>query len=153
MRCFAQFDLSGQHAALVARAEALVPSFAARAARYDAENIPQKEDFDDLRKAGLLPATVLEKFGGLGLGYTDSRDPLPLWLITKTLARADLALARNWENHVNMVETLCVIGNEEQQEGVRQNLARGQAGPQDLVPLNDLVDAALEQIWVDRTAL
>ena len=45
------------------------------------------------------PPAVPRTHGGLGLGpdvglYT-------LWMMTKELARADMALARCWEGHVN----------------------------------------------------
>jgi alkylation response protein AidB-like acyl-CoA dehydrogenase len=108
------FHLPPEQQQWLESAERLAPVFAERARRYDDENAPQAEDFADLHAAGLLAATVPKAYGGLGLGYTDTHDPLPLWLITKTLARADLALARNWENHVNTVETLCVVGTDEQ---------------------------------------
>ncbi len=110
------FGLSSEHQKLLDSARELAPVFAERARRYDNENIPQREDFDDLHRAGLLKVTVPKKYGGHGLGYTDTHDPLPLWLITKTLAGADLALARNWENHVNTIDTLTVCGTEEQSE-------------------------------------
>jgi alkylation response protein AidB-like acyl-CoA dehydrogenase len=51
----------------VARAEVLAQHFAQRLARYDAAASFPRENFDELREAGLLAMTVPERYGGLGL--------------------------------------------------------------------------------------
>src|SRR5690242_14284512 len=99
-------DLNAQQKSLVSRARELADqSFAPRAARYDETMTFPREDFDDLFRAGLLGAAVPREYGGLGLG-PHRREALPLWLITKELARVDLSLARCWESHVNALVML-----------------------------------------------
>ena len=51
---------------LIAIAESLGPAFAARAEKYDREASFPFENYDDLRKAGLLGLCVPESFGGRG---------------------------------------------------------------------------------------
>ena len=60
------FALSRKQQDLIARAEALGPGFAARAARYDREAGFPFENYAELKDAGLLGLCVPEKFGGLG---------------------------------------------------------------------------------------
>src|ERR1700678_746964 len=73
--------------------------FADRADRYDREASFPAEDFADLFRAGLLGAAVPRSHGGHGLG--PDANLFTLWMITKVLAKADMALARCWEGHVN----------------------------------------------------
>jgi alkylation response protein AidB-like acyl-CoA dehydrogenase len=100
---------------LVGRAAGLAcGSFAARAARYDREASFPAEDFADLFRAGLHGAAVPRSHGGHGLGpdaglYT-------LWMITKELAKADMALARCWEGHVNSQVLLTALGDARQKD-------------------------------------
>jgi alkylation response protein AidB-like acyl-CoA dehydrogenase len=87
-------------------------AFAARAHTYDLKASFPTEDFGDLFEAGLLAAGVPRSHGGLGLGpnvglYT-------LWMMTKELAKADMALARCWEGHVNSQMLLSAMGDERQ---------------------------------------
>ena len=93
-------DSNGAHGDLVGRVASLARErFAARAEGYDREASFPAEDFADLFRAGLHAVAVPRSHGGHGLGpdaglYT-------LWMATKELARADMALARCWEGHVN----------------------------------------------------
>lgn len=97
---------------------------APRAAEYDRTAAFPKDDFNDLFRAGLLAAVVPPEFGGLGLGPYHG-NVLTLWLVTKEIAKADLALARCWEGHVNSLVLLDGIANQEQKQrwftGVVQN--------------------------------
>jgi alkylation response protein AidB-like acyl-CoA dehydrogenase len=87
-------------------------TFAARADRYDRDASFPVEDFADLFRAGLHAAATPQSHGGQGLGpgaglYT-------LWMMTKELAKADMALARCWEGHVNSQMLLSALGDEGQ---------------------------------------
>lgn len=87
--------------------------FAVRADDYDRRAAYPVEDFEDLFAAGLhAPALPVDE-GGLGLGPVRG-DAFTLWMITKELARANLALARCWEAHVNAMVLLDAMATAEQ---------------------------------------
>jgi alkylation response protein AidB-like acyl-CoA dehydrogenase len=99
---------------LLARVRDLAYSkLAPRAPEYDRAACFPKEDFKDLFNANLLAVVVPEEYGGLGLGPYRG-NVLTLWLITKEIAKANLALARCWEGHVNSLVLLDGIADEEQ---------------------------------------
>src|SRR5947209_17421045 len=100
---------------LVGRAAGLASGkFAARANRYDQEASFPAEDFADLFRAGLQGAAVPRSHGGQGLGPDSGL--FTLWMITKELAKADMALARCWEGHVNSQMLLAALGDARQQD-------------------------------------
>ena len=100
---------------LVGRAAGLACGrFAARADRYDREASFPAEDFADLFRAGLLGAAVPRSHGGHGLG--PDAGLFTLWMITKELAKADMALARCWEGHVNSQMLLTALGDARQKD-------------------------------------
>jgi alkylation response protein AidB-like acyl-CoA dehydrogenase len=87
-------------------------TFSARAERHDRDASFPVEDFADLFRVGLHAAAVPRSHGGHGLGpdiglYT-------LWMMTKELAKADMALARCWEGHVNSQMLLNALGDDRQ---------------------------------------
>src|SRR5215470_8964755 len=88
---------------------------APRAAAYDRDTDYPVEDFKDLFQAGLLKAVIPFEYGGWGLGPYRG-NILTLWLMTKEIARADLALARCWEGHVNSLVLIDGLGTEQQKE-------------------------------------
>jgi alkylation response protein AidB-like acyl-CoA dehydrogenase len=89
------------HADLIARARDLAQhNFAARVPAYDREAAFPAEDFDDLRRAGLLTTAIPSEYGGAGIG-PNRGNVLTLWMMTKEIAKADLSLARCWEGHCN----------------------------------------------------
>jgi alkylation response protein AidB-like acyl-CoA dehydrogenase len=107
-------ELSTEQQDLIARVRSLACSrLAPRAAEYDRAACFPKEDFKDLFEAGLLAAVVPAEYGGLGLGPYHG-NVLTLWLVTKEIAKADLALARCWEGHVNSLVLLDGIASNEQ---------------------------------------
>jgi len=110
LRTAIDFELPAEVQKLADTAWELAPQFRERAREYDKGIRSQKEDFADLAKAGLLSITVPRSMGGHGLGASDSKNPLGMWAITKALAYADLCLARNWENHVNTIDTMTFSG-------------------------------------------
>jgi alkylation response protein AidB-like acyl-CoA dehydrogenase len=99
-----------QHAERLAR-----ECFAPRASEYDRTVSFPREDFDELRAAGLLRTTVPVTHGGYGLGMTGG-DPLSQWRITSAVARGDLSLARCYEGHVNCVDYIAGMGTPAQVE-------------------------------------
>src|SRR6516165_11655957 len=100
---------------LVGRAAELARgSFAARADRYDREASFPAEDFADLFRVGLLAAAVPRSHGGHGL--SPDAGLFTLWMITKELAKADMALARCWEGHVNSQMLLAALGDARQKD-------------------------------------
>ena len=88
---------------------------APRAAAYDRETDYPVENFKDLFQAGLLKAVIPFEYGGWGLGPYRG-NILTLWLMTKEIAKADLALARCWEGHVNSLVLIDGLGTEQQKE-------------------------------------
>jgi alkylation response protein AidB-like acyl-CoA dehydrogenase len=108
----ASVDANGE---LVGRAALLAcDKFAARADRYDREASFPAEDFADLFAAGLHGAAVPRSYGGHGLGLDAGL--FTLWMITKEFAKADMALARCWEGHVNSQMLLAALGDAGQQD-------------------------------------
>ena len=87
--------------------------FATRAAHYDRTATFPLEDFDDLFAAGLNAPTIPREHGGLGLGPYRG-DVFTLWMMTKEIAKADLALARCWEGHANSLVLLDGLATEAQ---------------------------------------
>jgi alkylation response protein AidB-like acyl-CoA dehydrogenase len=89
-------------------------TFAARAERYDRDASFPTEDFADLFRAGLHAPAIPRSHGGHGL------DPgaglYTLWMMTKELAKADMALARCWEGHVNSQTLLHGLGDDRQKD-------------------------------------
>jgi alkylation response protein AidB-like acyl-CoA dehydrogenase len=107
-------DLSLEERELVGRAMELARgSFAARADLYDRTAAFPAEDFQDLYRAGLNAPAVPRSHGGCGLG--PDHGLLALWWMTRELARADMALARCWEGHVNAQLLLAAMADERQQ--------------------------------------
>ena len=93
-----------------AKLDQLLPRFRERAAEYEALTRFPAEDFADLRDAGLFGLYAPIEAGGMGL----SRKPWAAWLAFKKLGSADLGLARAFEAHANMLETIDYVGSPEQ---------------------------------------
>ena len=89
--------------------------FAGRAAQYDETASFPEEDFKDLFDANLMAPTVSGEYGGLGLGHHDGHIG-SLWMMTKEIAKANMALARCWEGHANSMVLLNYIANPEQKK-------------------------------------
>jgi alkylation response protein AidB-like acyl-CoA dehydrogenase len=87
-------------------------TFAARADRHDRDASFPADDFTDLFRAGLHAPAAPRSHGGLGLGPEVGL--FTLWMMTKELAKADMALARCWEGHVNSQVLLNALGDEDQ---------------------------------------
>ena len=101
-------DLIGRVASLAREA------FAARADRHDRDASFPGEDFADLFRAGLNAVAVPRMHGGHGLGPDEGL--YTLWMMTKELAKVDMALARCWEGHVNSQMLLNALGDDRQKK-------------------------------------
>lgn len=107
-------DLISEQKTLVDRVATLARTrLAPRAAEYDRTAAFPGEDFADLFREGLHAPTVPREHGGLGLGPVQ-RNAFPLWMMTKEIAKADLALARCWEGNANSLMLLDALASEEQ---------------------------------------
>jgi alkylation response protein AidB-like acyl-CoA dehydrogenase len=89
-------------------------TFAARAERYDRDASFPAEDFADLFQAGLHAPAIPRSHGGHGL--SPGAGLYTLWMMTKELAKADMALARCWEGHVNSQMLLHDLGDDRQKD-------------------------------------
>jgi alkylation response protein AidB-like acyl-CoA dehydrogenase len=108
--------LSLDSLALVDKAEKIAAQVVAPCAeKWDRDNRFPDELFAALREAGLNATCVPRELGGLGIG-PDTDDPLPVWLITKTLAAADSASCHCQQVHTNMTHTVALLGTAEQKE-------------------------------------
>lgn len=108
--------LGGHERALVERMHTLARErFAPRADDYDRRAAFPYEDFVDLVHAGLHAPALPVEAGGLGLG-PHRGDAYTLWMLTREVARADLALARCWEGHLNAQVLLDAMARGEQRE-------------------------------------
>ena len=109
-------ELNPEHQQLLEKTRVLARErLAPRAALYDRGAEYPVEDFNDLFQAGLLSAVLPVEYGGMGLGPYRG-NILTLWLMTKEIAKADLALARCWEGHVNSLVLIDGLGTEQQKE-------------------------------------
>ena len=82
---------------------------------YDRSGAFPKASFDALFGAGVLGATVPVEAGGLGFGHHRG-NTLPLWMMTKLIAKADLSLARCWEGHTNSLVLIDALGTPQQKQ-------------------------------------
>ena len=89
--------------------------FSQRAADYDKKKSFPFEDFKDLFEAGLLGTLISKDYGGSGLGHHRG-DILTHWMLTKEIAKANMALARCWEGHANAQLLLDNIATPSQKE-------------------------------------
>ena len=84
--------------------------FAGRASQYDIESKFPKENYDDLREAGLLAMTVPTKYGGLGV------DPLTYALCVLEIAKGCSATALTFNMHSTVLGLIGSMGTEEQKQ-------------------------------------
>lgn len=87
----------------VAIARELAPAMAARAAAYDRDGAFPREDFDDIRAAGLLGLMVPEALGGMGATFGDY---LP---VARELARGNGATALIFNMHASVTGALAGV--------------------------------------------
>ena len=84
-------------------------SFAGRAASYDAESAFPKENYADLREAGLLSLTVPREYGGLGV------DPATYVRCLLEMAKGCPSTALTFNMHANVLSGFInVLATEEQ---------------------------------------
>ncbi len=106
------FALTPEQEALLERAREASREFAARARRYDAAAAFPRENFEDLRRAGLLSMTVPREYGGHGLWQ--GRSFLGYYLVLEAIARACSSTAQLLQVHSHAVGLIAGLGSEEQ---------------------------------------
>lgn len=107
-------DVSADQAALLECVATLAKGpLAERAESCDRDALFPAESFADLAQAGVLKAAVPRDWGGHGLG-PGRQTALILWMLTKSIASADLSLARCWEGHCNAMCLLAGVANDGQ---------------------------------------
>jgi alkylation response protein AidB-like acyl-CoA dehydrogenase len=86
------FETNGSQKDFLEAAKNLSASFATRAANYDHQARFPFENFNEIKKAGLLDATIPESYGGKGFGLYD------FILLQETIAQGDgpTALSLGW---------------------------------------------------------
>lgn len=108
---------------LFERIGALVPELQEEAARLDQEAAFPFESMAKLRVAGLLMATLPAELGGSGLhGAAGARD---LFRLLHLLGKANLAIGRVFEAHVNAIELVRRYGTLDQMRAVAQAAQMG----------------------------
>jgi alkylation response protein AidB-like acyl-CoA dehydrogenase len=88
------YDLTAEQKQLVAIINEIGPNMAARAAKHDADATFPFEDYDDMRRAGVLGLCVPKAYGGLGADYTT------YCLVSAELGRYSGATALTFNMHV-----------------------------------------------------
>lgn len=116
---------SHRAAALLAKVEALLPDMLTHAPALDANSAFPTEDIASLREAGLLAAPVPERLGGLGAGTEPGGAKLALSLL-RQLGRGNLAIARLFEAHLNVLRLVFQSGTPEQCTMVAGDALAGQ---------------------------
>jgi alkylation response protein AidB-like acyl-CoA dehydrogenase len=95
---------------LLARVEALLPTFAERAPAYDRSGEFPHANFADLHAAGLLGINIPRRYGGLGADF------LTFVLVVERLAQACASTAMAFVMHAAATGTLASDASAEQQE-------------------------------------
>ncbi len=85
----------------------------ANAAVIDFPNTLPVQEFDCIRKAGLLTVPLRQEFGGAGLGITAEATHLLLRLL-KRIGWGNLAVGRIYEGHINGLQLVQTFGTPEQ---------------------------------------
>jgi alkylation response protein AidB-like acyl-CoA dehydrogenase len=99
----------------VARAEQLAEVFARRLPEYDAAASFPRENFDDLREAGLHAMTVPVEYGGLGFWQPGGRFGT-YYRVLETLARADSSTAQLLQVHCHATGMIAGLGTPAQRD-------------------------------------
>src|SRR5687767_12143640 len=100
---------------VVERAATLAQHFRERLAGYDATAEFPRENFDEIREAGLHAMTVPEEYGGLGLWQIGGRF-VPYYRVLETLASADSSTAQLLQVHCHATGMIAGLGTEAQRE-------------------------------------
>jgi alkylation response protein AidB-like acyl-CoA dehydrogenase len=99
----------------VACAEQLARHFARRLPDYDASAAFPKENFDELREAGLHAMTVPTRYGGLGFWQAGGRFAT-YYQVLETIARADSSTAQLLQVHCHATGMIAGMGSPAQRD-------------------------------------
>ena len=98
---------------LLSLRELAVKSILPHAEVYDREGVFPRESIDALIRGGYWKAPIPRIYGGLETGPNHG-DAHTLWMMTREIAKADMATARCWEGHVNAMVIIEGLANEAQ---------------------------------------
>lgn len=107
----------------VERAEQLAEHFARRLPGYDAAAAFPKENFDELREAGLQAMTVPVEYGGLGFWQSGGHFAT-YYRVLETLARADSSTAQLLQVHCHATGMIAGLGTPTQRDFYMTEVAR-----------------------------
>lgn len=105
-------------------ARVLAPGIAARAAAVDRDEMTLAEDIAELRGAGLLRAPLAVAAGGSGLCWQTGAVAEGVDVL-RVLGRANLAVARLFEGHVNAVKLVMLYGTASVQAKIAMAVRKG----------------------------
>lgn len=108
----------------VAAARAIAPRIAARAGAADRGDTTLAPDMNDLRTARLLIAPLDTEVGGVGLCWQAGAVAQGVEVL-RILGRANLAVARLFEGHVNAVKLVMLYGTPQIRDTVGQSVKEG----------------------------
>jgi alkylation response protein AidB-like acyl-CoA dehydrogenase len=98
---------------VVERAQRLAAHFRARLPAYDARAAFPRENFDEIRAAGLHTMTVPEAHGGLGFWAVGGRFT-PYYRVLETIAAADSSTAQLLQVHCHATGMIAGLGDDDQ---------------------------------------
>jgi alkylation response protein AidB-like acyl-CoA dehydrogenase len=98
---------------LLERVAETIEFCAQNAAAIDFNGAFPIQEFEQIASAGLLTASLPTSLGGVGLGIDTSSLPQLLTLL-KNIGRANLAVGRIYEGHVNALQLIQTFGTPEQ---------------------------------------
>ena len=107
----------------VERAETLAAHFARRLPGYDATSAFPKENFDDLREAGLHAMTVPVEYGGLGFWQSGGQFAV-YYQVLEALARTDSSTAQLLQVHCHATGMIASMGTPAQRDFYMTEVAR-----------------------------
>ena len=100
-----QFELTD----LLKKITPVIEFCAANAAKIDRNGAFPVQEFELIAQAGLLTAPLARAWGGLGLGI-DASSSSELLMILTQIGRANLAVGRIYEGHVNALQLIQTFG-------------------------------------------
>lgn len=107
----------------VERAQQLAEHFRARLPDYDARAVYPRENFDEIREAGLHTMTVPQEYGGPGFWRHGGRFA-PYYRVLETIANADSSTAQLLQVHCHATGMIAGLGSPEQRDFYMHEVAR-----------------------------
>ena len=109
---------------LLKRINAMIPKWQCAAELLDQNSLFPVAEFEELRAAGALAAVLPRRFDGLGLG-TEPDGAIGAFGLLRLLGRANLALGRVFEGHMNALRLVVTYADESQLQQVAAEIRDG----------------------------